>query len=64
MEETPKTKRWLKWVLAIATAAAAGSCAITITNVNHSDNAQIKNEQNATQQNDSTNFNITAPWNK
>lgn len=60
--ENPKSRerieRIKRWVIVIACAAALlTSCAITINNVNHSNNVKINSEQNATQHNDSTQFN-------
>lgn len=56
---TEETKKKIgRWIITIAVAAAVlTSCAITINNVNHSNNVKIDSEQNASQQNDSTNFN-------
>lgn len=53
-----RVERIKKWAIVIACAAALlTSCAITINNVNHSNNVKLDSEQNASQQNDSTLFN-------
>ena len=53
-----RVERVKRWTIAIACAIALlTSCAITINNVNHSNNVKIDSEQNASQQNDSTLFN-------
>lgn len=54
-----RVDRVKKWAIVIACAVALlTSCAITINNVNHSQNVKIDNDQNATQRNDSTQFNL------
>lgn len=51
-------ERVKKWAIVIGAAAALlSSCAITFNNVWHSSNVKIDSEQNATQRNDSTQFN-------
>lgn len=55
-ERAERVKRWA--ILIACAAALLTSCAITINNVNHSQNVKIENKQNATQKNDSTNFNL------
>lgn len=55
-ERVERVKRWA--ILIACAAALLTSCAITINNVNHSQNVKIENKQNATQKNDSTNFNL------
>ena len=62
MENTKNRERFervKKWVIAIACATAlVTSCAITINNINHSQNVKIENNQKANQKNDSTQFNL------
>lgn len=51
-------KRIKRWAIVIGVAATLlSSCAITFNNVWHSSNVKIDSEQNATQHNDSTQFN-------
>lgn len=48
-----------KWAIAaMAACLLMASCAITITNINHSQNVKIENNQKASQKNDSTEFNL------
>lgn len=48
-----------RWAIAITIACLImASCAITINNVNHSQNVKIESDQNASQKNDSTQFNL------
>lgn len=51
-------KRAKRWAIVIGTAIVLlSSCAITFNNVWHSSDVKIDSEQNATQRNDSTQFN-------
>ena len=51
-------ERVKRWAIVIAAATVLlSSCAITFNNVWHSSNVKIDREQNATQRNDSTQFN-------
>lgn len=61
MENTKNRERFervKKWAIVIGAAAVLlSSCAITFNNVWHSSGVKIDSEQNATQRNDSTQFN-------
>ena len=61
MENTKNRERFervKRWAIVIAVAATLlSSCAITFNNVWHSSDVKIDSEQNATQRNDSTQFN-------
>lgn len=56
MENTKSRKKNIAWIAAIIAAIAGCSCAVTFNNVWHSNDVHIDSEQNATQQNDSTQF--------
>ena len=61
MENTKNRERFervKRWAIVIGAAAVLlPSCAITFNNVWHSSDVKIDSEQNATQRNDSTQFN-------